>query len=479
MPDTSPTAALRVGLVALLAGFLAPPAFGQQGAPAPAPRPANPPQAPRPKAPDPAFEAAQAAFETQPEAARREIQDALAWTGHSSSTVTGAFGRRTYEAIMAFQRAGRADATGVLDAPQREALLSAGRRARESTGFALRRDGATGVAIGVPVKLLPREEKAAQGTRWQSRDGRVTLETRALDDAAGDLQATFDRVSAATPDRKVTYRLKRPDFLVVTGETPTGRFYIRYAATPAGLRGFTLSYDKALAAEIDPVVIAVANSFDQAPTAVTTVARPQAAAPVGPAPSAVSPEGNAARFATGFVVTAGRLLTSAQAVARCPALLIGREAGRLIAADEAAGLALVGFGDAALVRPVPIAAYAVEGDVTGVGTDRAGAVAAIPGTIAGSGRVVAPLQPGAAGAPLFDRQGRLVGMVADYPASPRLVAGLAAPSSYTVVPPSTVSAFFTRQGIAAALETATDAAPLSTGEIVQAFADRVRSISCN
>ena len=55
-----------------------------------------------PAAPDPAFEAARAAFEALPEAERKGLQDALVWTGDYNSVVTGTFGRRTYEALLAY-----------------------------------------------------------------------------------------------------------------------------------------------------------------------------------------------------------------------------------------------------------------------------------------------------------------------------------------------------------------------------------------
>ena len=246
---------------------------------APTPMRAQPaPPAAADKASDPAFEAARTAFEALPESDRRALQNALVWMGDYNSVDSGAFGRRTFEGIVAYQRRGKAEPTGVLDAPARAAALAAGRKARDAAGFAIRTDAATGAAIGVPTKLLPRETAVPHGTRWQSADGRITLETRATGPADPDLAATFERLSASTPDRRVTYKVKRPDFLVVTGETPTGRFFIRYAQTPTGLRGFTLSYDKALAVETDKLVIAVANSFDPLPGAApaAAVAPPQA-----------------------------------------------------------------------------------------------------------------------------------------------------------------------------------------------------------
>ncbi|MFT2129825.1 hypothetical protein, partial [Staphylococcus epidermidis] len=82
-----------------------------------------------------------------------------------------------------------------------------------------------------------------------------------------ELEAVFARITAPTPERRVTYKLLRPDFLVVTAETQAGKSYIRYAAGEAGLRGITLGYDKALAGEVDRLAIAIANSFVPFPDA--------------------------------------------------------------------------------------------------------------------------------------------------------------------------------------------------------------------
>ncbi len=252
-----PARLIAAGLLPLLAcGGLVPAAVAQSPGPAapavkaPAPRPAGP------ATPDPAFEAARAAFEARPEAERRAVQDALVWASAYNSVVTGAFGRRTYEAIGAWQTKSGAAATGILDEPARAALLAAGEAARRAARFTVAADPATGLVIGVPERLLPKRSRLAGGTvpggtRWQSPDGRITLDTMAAAPGGADLDALFAQSTLATPERKVTYSLKRPDFTVVTGETPAGKFYIRHAAGPAGLRGFTLSYDKASAREMD------------------------------------------------------------------------------------------------------------------------------------------------------------------------------------------------------------------------------------
>ncbi|MFD1356273.1 serine protease, partial [Methylorubrum suomiense] len=146
-------------------------------------------------------------------------------------------------------------------------LAAAADAARKAARFRIQTDAASGAAIGVPERLLSKRSPLPGGTRWQSADGRVTLDTRSFPPGTTDLDALFERATAAAPERKVTYKLKKPDFIVVTAETATGRSYVRYAQGEAGIRGFALGYDRALAGEVEPLVIAVANSFAPFPAA--------------------------------------------------------------------------------------------------------------------------------------------------------------------------------------------------------------------
>lgn len=443
--------------------------------PAP-PRPAAPaaPAAPVDKRPDPAFEAARASFEALPEADRRALQEALVWTGDFNGVDSGTFGRRTYDAILAYARRSKPNADAVLDAGERAALLSAGRKAREAAGFALRTDAPTGAALGVPARVLPREQRVPNGTRWQSPDGRVTLETRLYAAGEGDLAATFERLALSSPERRVTYKLKRPDFLVVTGETPTGRFYIRYADTPAGLRGFTFAYDKALAGETDKLVIAVANSFNPLPGS----AGPVTTTPTTASPVPVSPITPSGTTITAVEVAPGRLLTSAAAVAACMTPRINFKAARVIARSDR--LALLGAPEPDAPRPgQPAVRSGPEpraGDALLVLASDGSAATAIPAEAATATRVTAPLQPGAAGAPVFDRAGRLVGLVTSYPGAPRLIAGIAPPAAYDMLPLAGAAAFLRENGVA--LSASGSDAPATTGEIAGAAGPAIRVLTC-
>jgi len=453
--------AFRTGLPALLAAGLATGALSQGLAPPAAP--ARPkPATPAPAAPDPAFEAARAGFEALPETERRGLQDSLVWTGDYNGVTTGAFGKRSFDGIQTYQTRTGAAPTGLLTPPERAALKREAEEARRAARFKVQPDPASGVVVGVPEALLPKKSAIPGGTRWQSADGRVTLDTKSFPQGETSLDALFERAVAAMPGRKVTYKLKKPDFIVITAETAGGRSYIRYAEGPQGIRGFTLGYDRALADTVDRLVIAVANNFlpfpedAPAPTAPTAATGP---APRGPAsglaaapaaPPLPGAQADARPAATGLLLGGGRVLTAASALEACTAPRIGGAAARIERRDAAGSLALLSAeglasGASPLLRAEPVS----EGEALLVlGAQTKGRPSVAPATAAVEG-VDAPLQPGAGGAPVLDRSGRLVGLVARFPTAPRLIAGVMPPTRYTLVPGKAVAAFLSESGLPA------------------------------
>ena len=239
----------------------------------------------------------------------------------------GDFGKRTFDAIVAYQRRAELNPGGVLDAKGQVGLQAAAQRAREAVKFAVATDPKTGVRIGVPERLLTkRDVNPNGGTRWQSVDEKITLDTRAIPPGETDLAALYERnLAIQTPGRQVTYKVLRPDFFVIGGETPTGKFYIRYASGPAGLRGFSLGYDKTLK-DFDRTVVAIANSFAPFPEAAPVVA-------AGPA----TPPRPASLIASGIAVAPRRVLTTA-GVEGCPDLRVAQAKARVVKANKAKAL---------------------------------------------------------------------------------------------------------------------------------------------
>jgi hypothetical protein len=432
---------------------------------------------------DPALQKAQAAFEALPEAERRQIQLDLTFAVDFSGAALGTFGPLTWRGIQAFERASKSTVDGILEAAERAALAAAAKKERDRLGFRTFIDPGTKAAIGLPAALLPRAEmQAPGGARWQSADGKVTVALRAPKPDEGTLEQLYEKALASSnPQRKVTYKLLRPDFFVVAGETPQGKFYMRLAKLPDGaLRGFTVSYDKALAPVWDKMTVAAANSYlpsGQASAVAGTAAAGQTARSVQPPPpDPLAPRAFAPSLTT-VIVAPGRGLTAAAAFKACAQPRAGAQAARLVAEDGPSGLALIAF-DAQGAPPLS-AALQAAGDgaaiiAFGPGPDSARTLLALRGELAGSA-LSAPLQPGAAGAPVFSGGG-LAGIVISDPSARLQVAGVVLQGRHRVADVTAIDRFLAAQGIMAG----TAAAPISSrlGSLVARHGRSVIGVTC-
>lgn len=418
-----------------------------------------------------AFDAARGAFETMAEAERKAVQDALIWTGDYSGVANGAFGRQTYAAIAAYQTRLRQPSNGILTPQVRSSLFDAAQQVRNAAGFAVVDDSKTGIRIGVPTKTLPKQStNPSGGSRWQSADDKVTLDTRVAPPDT-TLQALYDRtIAIQTPGRVVSYRVLRPDFFVVAGETAGGKFYTRYSSGPEGLRGFSIGYDKAIAPQIDRLVVAIANSFTPFPTAVAV-----SQAPTSPSqPELKRPTQSV--IGTGIAVGSHQVLTTAP-VASCKEVLVSGLKPRQIAGR---GPFVLDFAEDVKAKPLKAARQAlVEGaSLLVVGFNDEGgkpSLVALPAQALFNGLISAPLQPGTSGAPILDRRGALVGLVNAVPSEHRKIAGVVPASSYPIVPVSDLTV------IAPSLSDQPDEAeaqPRNTADIVNSVRPALLPILC-
>lgn len=466
----------RVWAGAVLAGCLLSATAGHAAPPEPR-RPAPSPAVPA--APDPVFETARAVFERLSEADRKSIQDSLVWTGDFSAAPTGSFGRRTYEGIVSYQRRIGQAPTGSLDPASIAALAAAAGRSRAAAGFATTVDALTGIAIGVPGTLLTRRSTNPNGgARWQNRDGRATLDLRAMPGGEPELRDLFERTIAdGPPGRVVSYKLLRPDWFVVSGETAAGKFYTRYALGAAGIRAFSFSYDKTLAAEHDRITIAVANSFVPFPSAGVTAPPPGSEAKAAPPGEPATPKPAAAQMSSGLVVGLRRVLTGAPPEG-CAAVQVAGVRARLIRSDAARGLALFDIPTRATAG-VALAdrdlAPDDEAAVIFASADEGGRTVAAPARVSAAHAIVAPLQRGAAGGPILDRTGALAGILGMPAGATRMVAGLSLPAASPFATTAEIRAFLGPDIPAAARSTE----PRRLGTIAAEIAPAIVSLACS
>lgn len=390
-----------------------------QTKPAPAP-----PAAPATSV-DAAFEAAKAAAAAMGAEDFASIQQDLIWTGDLNSLPSGEMGKRSYEAIRAFQKRIKAKETGIFTPPQRITLAQHAAKFTARYGFETITE--RGIALGYPAKLTTQRTDGKNGPHFATPKNDVTLDILAIPAEKESFEALFARLKTERPGRKVTYSLLRPDFLVVAGTNDGKSFYLRFIKTDTDSRGFALGWDLALSPGFDRVSIAMASSMKLAGAGkpassapVVKTAEPPAAPaeppkPAGP-PVALPPGASTTpKTGVGVVVSPnGDVLTYAGLVAGCETVTLqGGGSAKVIGGDL--------DNDIALVRTSPTPALAAlawrqpalaEGEAVSLlsgAAPVATTVAALTGNHDDSRRV--SLAAGAAGA-VIDKDGALAGLAA-------------------------------------------------------------------
>ncbi len=411
----------------------------------------------------------EAAFLAMPEADREAIQDALGWLGLYNGTVDGAFGKRTVEAIEAYQKQRNLTADGVVTPDELAALKAASARVRAAVGFAVVDDAATGIRIGAPMKLLVKREAGKARVHLADRAGSISLDLVAVVDPKATLESLYRNETADAPGRKVAYKAYKADaFFVVAGEAGDGKFYERYAegptATPeAGeLRGFVFAYPKARAENLDRVALAVANAFEPFPAGAAVPAPKPSPAP---SPTPAGPAATAFIFAPGVALTA---LTPAE----CAVPKIAGEPATYLA-TAANGLAKLGGDFGKGVEPAALGGAPAEALALTLGANGKLEVGEAALTPLGGGRVslVVSAEAEARGAPAFDAAGGLVAILAPLTSPPPRVGGLAIAEPHVAYGADSLASFI-------GAEPADAPGALSAAEIARKYQGRVVAVGC-
>ena len=411
---------------------------------------------------DAALAAQKAAFLALPESTRKAAQDALVWLGFYNGVVDGDFGRRTRDAILAFQASAKAPADGALSALELQALLASAQKARDAVGFRIVSDAKSGARIGAPAILL----SARSGVRLEFASS-----------ADPDLSALYARLTAVTPARKIAYKAIKPDaFFVVSGQDGASNFYTRFdknAAAIPPIRGFTFAYPSSQAAQLDRVALAVANSFEPFPQLATTPADSAATgAAVAPGSGSAPPAPNPAPAATALVVAPGRALTALKAD-DCPNPTVDGKPVRVERTDAATNLAMIAGDFGPKGEPPRFGAPGPDVVVLGFAGPR---LAASPASLSGGEArpaIVAAVEASGGGGPVFDRRGALVGLVAPIEGVPKRVAGVALAAPHAVIAPDAIRAF-----LGASESAPVGAADLSAGDIAAREKQALLALYC-
>lgn len=445
---------------------------------------------------DPVYDAQKAAFDALPEADRKAIQDSLIWSGQYLGVVDGVFGKRTRDAIVAYQTSVKAPADGLVDAARLAGMTSAAQKARAAVRFQIFTDEKTGVKIGAPLKILDkRVTNDAGGPRLEKADESIVLDLASLSGNDAKMSMLFAALTAEAPGRKITLKLSRPDFFVVSGEEAGRKFYERMAKAPAGwpdpaaLRGFRFAYPAAQSAEFDRISVAIADSFEPFPAAASSPAAASvAAAPATPTPVPAPPPAPARPVfsATGLLVAPGQAL-SAIGAADCPNPTIDGKPAKFMRDDREIGLSLLSaeLAAGASIGAPSFGALGPDLVALSYSADEPGGRVVLDVTSAsplalGQGEtrpsLLASLSKNARGAPVFDRMGGLVAMIAQSAGDPKLVAGVAPIAPHGAIGADQIQRFLSLTPDASSK--AAGDAPLGAGQIATAERANVVAISC-
>jgi hypothetical protein len=263
------------------------------------------------------------------------------------------------------------------------------------------------------------------------------------------------------PGRKITYNVMKPDFFVISGTQGPKKFYMRAQAGNGEVRGFLLTYDRANADMMEPLVVAISGAF----------------APFPQAAQAASASGVKRRveYSTGVIVSAaGDILADRDSVDGCQVIVAnGFGNAERVADDKASGLALIRVYGAHDFKAIALG-DAVKSDVTLVGVpdpQAQGGKAAVTTakakvSAAGESNTLDPAPaPGLSGAAAIDAQAGFVGIAVQ---KPIVVAGpTPTGASSSVATTDTIRKFLAAHNVSPASGTANvDAAKQSVVRVI-------------
>jgi peptidoglycan hydrolase-like protein with peptidoglycan-binding domain len=366
------------------------------------------------------------------ESERVVIQSDLALLGDYEGA-PGNFDEGTIAAVKAFQQRHHGRATGVLAAPERDALAAAAKGPAAAIGWRLLDDPKTGARLGVPEKLVPNSGVSRSGSRWTSAQGQIQIETFRYSEAA--LPALFED-EKKTFKRRVTGSVLKAASFVISGVQGLKYFIVRAQANGSEVRGVTILYDQATEGIMATVATATAGAFQGFPDA----------------KAALPGMRRAVEYATAIVVSAsGDLLAPGRATEECRSIVVpGLGHAERVAADPDHDLALLRLYGARNLVPAALSGESRSDALTlfGVGDPlaQAGDTAVTGVTARRFGQGVEPVPKlGFCGAAAVDVQGRFAGVV--NLKSPTAAGGGSVLPQATIVPAETVRGFLKAQGI--------------------------------
>lgn len=335
---------------------------------------------------------------------RLKIQSALLWSGDYTASIGGE--DPLVSAIKNYQKRSKSKITGVLSSIERTNLLAAAQSHEDEFGWTVVVDPATGVRIGLPMKLVPQARDTPRGTRWSAKHGEVQVETFRIKNSEIKLAAFFEQ-QKKEPSRKIEQSALRDDSFVITGMQGLKKFSVRAYYRDGEIRGVTVLFDQMMETIVAPVTAAMVSAFSPFPERSLPFAAPT----------------KSVEYGTGLVVSArGHIVTDRKLAAGCQVIIAdGLGDAERVAEDQDHGLALLRVYGPRKLSPLALAANPPrKGDLTLVGIpdpkEQSGAkrLTEIKARLADN-NAIELRQPvpmaGFSGAAAIDAQGQVLGMM--------------------------------------------------------------------
>jgi trypsin-like peptidase len=283
---------------------------------------------------------------------RLKIQSALLWSGDYTGSING--DDPLISAIKNYQKRARSKITGVLSPTERTNLLAATQLHEDEFGWTVVVDPATGVRIGLPMKLVPQARDTQRGTRWSAKHGEVQVETFRIKNSEIKLATLFEQQKKEPSTRKIEQSALRDDSFIISGMQGLKKFSVRAYARDGEIRGVTVLFDQMMETIVAPVTAAMVSAFSPFPERSLPFAAPT----------------KSVEYGTGLIVSArGHIVTDRKLAAGCQVIIAdGLGDADRVAEDQERSLALLRVYGSRKLSPLALAVdTARKGDLTLVG----------------------------------------------------------------------------------------------------------------
>ncbi len=360
-------------------------------------------------------------------AEREQLQIALEWAGFYNNAIDGAFGRGTRGSMADWQSANGYEVTGVLTTLQRAALNKQYNAVLEGLGLQLVRNTEAGIEMIMPTQVVAFDKLEPPFVHYNATgdvNARVLLISQAGDQdtlfGLYDIMQTLEIVPNEGP------RERQSNSFELIGENGRVISQTQASLENGQIKGFTLIWPAGDEDRRRRVMAEMTKSFTRIPGIL------DAAAGGGNDQAIDLVSGLQVRLPklsrSGFFVDgAGTVATTSQAVQSCARMTLDDDTELdVMVDDQASGIALLkprtrlapievaNFNTVAprLQSEIAVAGFPYEG-VLGSATVTFGALADVRGLQGEENiaRLALASQPGDAGGPVFDGNGRVIGML--------------------------------------------------------------------